>query len=256
MSHNHFSKSKALEKSTSVPYGWIVFALITALVVFAGAVALSSPQSPAIHSLVNWLFALDATQSTTWYVTRSAGILAYLLLWLSTIWGLGTASKIFDRLLHRSFTFDFHQFISLLALGFLGLHVFILLADQYLPYSLAQILVPFLSPYRPFWVGIGVIAFYISILVTVTFYMRQRIGMNTFRLIHYTSLLGYLGATLHGIFAGTDSSLPFAMLMYFGTFLMIVFLTTYWLLMVWLSKKTQPVAKTGEARISKRLSPR
>ena len=104
----------------------------------------------AIRNLVSWLFALDATQSTNWYITRASGILSYLLLWLSTIWGLAISSIIIDRLLHRSFMFDFHQVISLLALGFLGLHVFILLADQYLPYSLAQILVPFLSPYRLF----------------------------------------------------------------------------------------------------------
>jgi sulfoxide reductase heme-binding subunit YedZ len=239
MSQNQFSKSKALEKSASVSYGWITFAIISVFIVFASAVMLASPLGPAIRNLVSWLFALDATQSTTWYITRSAGIMAYLLLWLSTLWGLAISSKIIDRLLHRSFTFDFHQFISLLALGFLGLHVFILLADQYLPYSLAQILVPYLSPYRPFWVGIGVIAFYISILVTVTFYVRQKIGMKTFRLIHYTSLIGYLGATLHGIFAGTDSSLPVAMLMYTGTFLVIVFLIMYWLLMIWLSKRPQ-----------------
>jgi methionine sulfoxide reductase heme-binding subunit len=238
MSQNQFSKSKAIEKSVSIPYGWIALAVISVSILLVGAIMLASPLSPAIRNLANWLFALESAQST-WFITRSAGMIAYLLLWLSTIWGLAISSKIIDRLLHRSFTFDFHQVLSLLALGFLGLHVFILMADQYLPYSLSQILVPFLSPYRPFWVGIGVLAFYISILVSVTFYMRQKIGMKTFRLIHYTSLIGYLGATLHGIFAGTDSSLPAAMLMYIGTFLVVIFLVVYWLLMIWLSKRPQ-----------------
>ena len=177
--------------------------------------------------------------------------MAYLLLWLSTAWGLAIPSKIIDRLLHRSFTFDIHQVISLFSLGFLGLHIFVLMADQYLPYSLAQILVPFLSPYRPFWVGVGVIALYILLLVTATFYLRQRIGMKTFRVIHYTSLIGYLGATLHGIFAGTDSSLPAAMVMYGGTFLVIVFLTGYWLLVLWQSSRTRtastPIRRVGRA---------
>ena len=78
-----------------------------------------------------------------------------------------------------------------------------LTADRFLPYSLAQILVPFISPYCPLWVGLGVIALYLSVLVSVTFYLRQRIGMKTFRVIHYTSLLAYLGATAHSIFSST-----------------------------------------------------
>ncbi len=32
--------------------------------------------------------------------------------------------------------------------------------------------------------------------------------MRTFRIIHVLSLIGYLGATCHGIYAGTDSPLP------------------------------------------------
>ncbi len=137
--------------------------------------------------------------------------------------GLGVTSKFFDHLLDRVFTYDFHQFISLLSIAFVVLHVVVLLLDRYLPYSVWQILVPFISPYRPIWVGIGVIAFYLIILVTVTFYIKKRIGMRAFRIIHVLSLLGYVGATFHGIYAGTDSALPSMMLLYEGTALVVVF---------------------------------
>jgi len=80
-------------------------------------------------------------------------------------------------------------------------------------------------------VGLGVIGLYIFLVVTVTFYLRGHIGVKVFRTIHVTSLLGYLGATLHGLFAGTDSSLPVTMILYAGTFLVIVFLTVHWLFM-------------------------
>ncbi len=43
------------------------------------------------------------------------------------------------------------------------------------------------------------IAFYLSILVTVTFYIRSQISMNSFRTIHYLSIIAYLGALLHGL---------------------------------------------------------
>lgn len=184
----------------------------------------------AINSLINWLLGLDSIQ-LWWYVTRSAGIIAYLLLWFSMAWGLAVPSKLLDPLLDRGFTFDFHQFISLLSIGFMLLHIIVLTVDRYLPYSTWQILIPFLSQYRPVWVGIGVISFYIILLVTVTFYLRGRIGMRAFRSIHVLSLLGYLGATLHGLYAGSDSPLPVMQLLYKGTGLVIVFLTVYWLIL-------------------------
>ncbi len=184
----------------------------------------------SLNSLLSWLFSINSVQ-LWWYVTRSAGIIAYLLLWFSTAWGLAVPSKLLDPLLDRQFTFDFHQFTSLLSIGFLLLHILVLTIDRYLPYSTWQILVPFLSPYRPLWVGIGVIAFYLILLVTVTFYLRSRISMRAFRAIHLLSFLAYLGATLHGLYAGTDSALPAMQLVYLSTGLVIVFLTAYWLLL-------------------------
>ena len=175
-----------------------------------------------------WLFGVDS-QQLWWYITRSAGIVAYLLLWLSTVWGLAVPSKIVAPVLEGGYTFDFHQFISLLAIAFALLHALVLMLDRYLPYSIFQVLVPFLSPYRPQWVGIGVISLYIMILVAATFYVRARIGMNTFRLIHYTSLLGYLGVTVHGLTSGTDAPLASMQFIYYGSSLVVIGLTVYWL---------------------------
>ena len=175
------------------------------------------------------LFAMDSVQ-LWWYVTRAAGLTGYFLLWLSMAWGLAIPSKIAQPLVEGTFTYDFHEYLSLLGLGFVFVHVAVLLFDKYLPFSLAQILIPFVAAtYRPFWVGLGIIGFYIFLLVTLTFYLRQWIGVKAFRLIHVLSLVGYLGATLHGLFAGTDSALPVAKLLYGGTFLIITFLTAYWL---------------------------
>ncbi len=189
------------------------------------------------------LFAADSTQ-IWWYVTRSAGIIAYLLLWFSMVWGLAVPSKFLNPILGPSFTVDFHEFISLLSIGFTLLHVFVLTIDRFLPYSLIQILVPFLSPYRPFWVGMGVIAFYITLLVTITFYLRSKIGMKSFRSIHILSLLGYLGVTLHGLYAGTDSPLVAMQFLYKGTALIVIFLTVYWLWLKYvqyLESKPKPI---------------
>jgi predicted ferric reductase len=204
----------------------IAFPLL-GLLAAAAILILSLPVAAPLRAALDRLFAIRSDQAM-WYLTRAAGIMTYMLLWLSTVWGLAIPSKIFSDVLHGEFAFDFHQFISLLALGFLGLHIFVLTGDRYLPYSLAQVLIPFISPYRPVWVGIGSLALYLSLLVTITFYLKKRIGTKAFRYIHYSSLVAYLFAVLHGLFAGTDSSLPAMLVMYAATFLAVVFLTAYW----------------------------
>ncbi len=223
------SESNPLPRAKSAP-SVIYLAgglLILAAVLLVVGVVLETSNGASLANFLTWAFATNTTQ-TMWYITRAAGLVAYLVLWLSVAWGLAVSSKILDALLHRSFTYDFHYFLSWLAIGFTALHIVVLMFDKYLPYSLAQILLPFTSTYRPLWVGIGVLALYLMVLVTVTFYLRGRIGMKAFRVIHTLSLVSYLGVTAHSIFSGTDSSLTSVMLLYVGTFLITVFLLGYW----------------------------
>ncbi len=232
MSFTNTSKSSESSESPEKESPLWTVALIALVGVLAGVLvsllALALGYSPIdfVSKAFNKLFATDTVQ-VMWYVTRAAGLTAYLLLWLSTVWGVAVTSKVFDPILHRMFTYDFHQFLSLLAIGFTILHVVVLLADQYLPFSVAQILVPFSAPYRPVWVGVGVIGLYLTLLVTITFYIRRYIGQRTFRVIHYVSFIAFLAAAVHGLFAGTDSVLPATRIMYFGTTMVVVFLTAY-----------------------------
>jgi predicted ferric reductase len=106
-----------------------------------------------------------------------------------------------------------------------------------MPYSVAQLLIPGLSSYRPVWVGVGIVAFYLVLLVTVTFYLRGKIGQKAFRTIHVFSLVAFLATAIHGQLSGTDASLPAVQAMYAGTFLSVVFLTAYWLITLRMKKK-------------------
>ena len=215
---------------------WGVAAVLVLAVVMAFTLLMQMTEFSQPASLLDGLFALSS-QQIMWFITRSAGLTAYLVLWFSVAWGLAVPSKILDRLLHRAFTYDFHEFVSLLAIGFTLLHMIVLMFDRYMPYSVIQILIPFLSPYRPLWVGIGVIGFYLMVLVTVTFYIRSRIGMKAFRTIHLFSFLAYLGVTLHSFFSGTDTPLFSVMAMYVITFLITVFLTIYWLAVLMINQR-------------------
>jgi predicted ferric reductase len=197
------------------------------LVLGIGAAGLLGFFAAPLWSQISQLLQINTVESL-WYVTRAAGLMAYLLLWLSTVWGLGVASKIFDPLVYRAFTFDVHEFLSLLAIGFTVLHVGVLLADKYVPFTVVQVLIPFINDYRPFWVGMGIIGTYLTLLVTVTFYLRRWIGQKAFRSIHLFSFGSYAAVTLHGIFSGTDTTLGATQLVYVGTALVVGLLTVHY----------------------------
>ena len=209
---------------------------IAALIVFMAA-GLYALQATSGFSITN-LFSLDSVRSW-WYISRAAGLMGYILFWLSTVWGLAISSKIFDSFLGRTFTYDFHEHLSLLGIGFVVLHIIVLLFDNYAPFSLMQLMIPFTSTYRPFWVGIGVISFYLTILVTVTFYIRSLISMQAFRKIHYLSLVGYIGALFHGLYSGTDSAITWVQILYLGTSLFTVFFCAQWLFTLYFRKREQ-----------------
>jgi len=74
-----------------------------------------------------------------------------------------------------------------------------------------QLLIPFSTVgYRPLWVGVGQISFYVWLVVSVSFYIRPLIGQKAWRGLHYASFLMYLMGLAHGIFSGTDVSAPWA----------------------------------------------
>jgi hypothetical protein len=71
-------------------------------------------------------------------------------------------------------------------------------------YLLAQALVPFASPYRPFAVGLGVLAAELAAAVGLTNMFRSRMPHNIWRRFHYLTLAVWGLATGHGFLAGTD----------------------------------------------------
>ena len=243
------NKSKEESPVDKIIRGLFLIALLLffSALMMAFVLILQTPAGSPASQALNSLFALDSVQMW-WYVTRAAGLTGYFLLWLSMAWGLAIANKILSPALEGTFTYDFHEFLSLLGIGFIFLHVIVLLFDRFLPFSVPQTIIPFIDTYRPMWVGLGIIGFYLFLLVTVTFYIRKTIGMQAFRSIHALSLIGYLGATLHGLFAGTDSALWMTKLLYAFTFIVIVFLTAYWLIIINLNKHEKAEAAAARRR--------
>ena len=206
---------------------YLPFFLTIMLACIGGLMLIPVSNGFTLLELITNPLALNSPQ-LWWYANRASGLTAFLLLWLSNVWGFVVGSRLFKSILSTHNSLAFHELLSLLALGFSAAHAAVLLIDRTQPFPLNELFVPFVSRYRPIWIGVGIIAFYIMVLVTFTFYIRRWISLPVFRVIHVLSLLTYFMAAAHGLFAGTDSSVPGVLLMYKISLLVTVFLVVYW----------------------------
>ena len=141
--------------------------------------------------------------ATTWYIARSSGIVAYLLLSSSAVLGALMAGR--TKFVWPRFAVEeVHRFLALLAGVFIVVHAGALLLDTVVPISLKQELVPFSSPYRPFAVALGVLAAELMAAVGITNLFRSRLPHKVWRRAHYLTLAVWVLATGHGFLAGTD----------------------------------------------------
>ncbi len=163
-----------------------------------------------------------------WDLARSSGIVAYLLMWLSVVFGLVITNRMARVWPGGPTAFDLHQFTSLLGLAFAVFHGLVLLGDQYVKYTPLQILIPFASVnYKLFWVGLGQVAFYALIPITFSFYFRRQISSGLWRAIHYGSFIAFSLITVHGLLAGSDTTNGVMLGLYAMTSASVCFLTLY-----------------------------
>jgi methionine sulfoxide reductase heme-binding subunit len=176
-------------------------------------------------SLLGLTFAADT--KAYWYMARAGGLMSYALLWAVTAWGLVLSSKMAKGVLAGSFVMGIHQFLALLALGFSTLHGLVLLGDKYIGFNLWDVFFPFAASYKPFWVGLGQVSFYLFIVLIVSFNARRFIGFKTWRAIHISSFAAYAMVVMHALAIGSDAKTPAVRVMYLVTGGIIIFLIYY-----------------------------
>jgi DMSO/TMAO reductase YedYZ heme-binding membrane subunit len=145
-----------------------------------------------------------AGPSLYWYLTRSTGAVALLLLTFAVALGVADVQRLSTPRWPRFVVDSLHRNVSLLAMVFLVLHNVTSVLDTFAPISLLDAFVPFAGTYRPFWLGLGAIAFDLLIAVTVTSLLRQRMGFATWRAIHWLTYASWPIALLHGFGTGSD----------------------------------------------------
>jgi predicted ferric reductase len=145
------------------------------------------------------------TSSTAlWYASRATGVVALVL--LTGVMVLGILVNRQGRLpgLPRFGATSLHRSVSLLSVAFVAIHVATAIADPFVTIGIAASVVPFVSPYQPFWLGLGAVSLDVMGALIVTSLLRGRIGRRTWRVVHWLAYLSWPVAFAHSIGSSTD----------------------------------------------------
>jgi DMSO/TMAO reductase YedYZ heme-binding membrane subunit len=141
---------------------------------------------------------------TWWYIARASGIVAWLTLTASILWGIVLSTRAFPKHRRPAWLLDLHRWLGVLTLALVALHIGAILADSYTPIVLVDVMVPFTSPWRPLAVALGVISTWALVTVHVTSLAMRRMPRRTWHAIHLASYGTFVLGTLHAVLAGSD----------------------------------------------------
>jgi hypothetical protein len=151
------------------------------------------------------VLAATTSPSAFWYLTRATGVVSLILLTAAVALGVVTSSRIKTDRWPRFVTAGLHRNVSLLVVVFVVLHVVTTIADRYAPIGIKDAVIPFLSSYRPLWLGFGTLAFDLLLALTATSLLRARIGQRVWRGVHWLAYVSWPVALVHGLGTGTDA---------------------------------------------------
>lgn len=145
---------------------------------------------------------------TWWYLARATGYVAWALVTTSVISGLLLSTRLTNGRPTPAWILDLHRFLAGTAVAFTGLHIVGLVADNFVHFGLADVLVPFASSWRAGAVALGVIAMYLLVAVEISSLLMRRLPRRLWRGIHLSSYVAFWAATFHLLTAGTDATNP------------------------------------------------
>ena len=182
-----------------------------------------------------------------WFLARSSGIVAWALLVASVALGLVLSTRALGRRPTPAWSLDIHRGVSGMAVFLTATHLGALVADTYVEFGLAELLVPMTSSWRPLAVTWGVVALYLLIAVEVSSLLRTRIPLSVWRGIHMMSFVLYGLATVHFVTAGTDVEGMPGTIAVIGSMVLVAALT----LVRILAPRTQGRGRAGASRAAR-----
>jgi sulfoxide reductase heme-binding subunit YedZ len=144
------------------------------------------------------------SSTALWYASRATGVIALVLLTAVLVLGMLVSRQ--GRLpgLPRFAATSLHRSVSLMAVAFVAVHVATAIADPFVTIGILASVVPFVSPYEPFWLGLGAVSVDLMIALIVTSLLRARIGRRTWRAVHWLAYVSWPVAFAHSIGSSPD----------------------------------------------------
>jgi DMSO/TMAO reductase YedYZ heme-binding membrane subunit len=140
-----------------------------------------------------------------WFATRGAGVVSLLLFTAVTCLGILTVMRWQSASWPRFLTVELHRNLALLSVIFLVIHIATAILDPFVELGWLSTVVPFVSDYRPLWVGLGAISVDLLIAVLVTSLLRNRVGQRAWRAVHWLAYGAWPLAIVHGFGSGSDA---------------------------------------------------
>ena len=141
-----------------------------------------------------------------WLAGRATGLVALILLSATLVLGTLDATRASSPRWPRFVVGAVHRSASLLAVAFLVVHVVTAVVDTYAGIGWLETIVPFVSGYQPFALGLGTVAIDLVLAVMVTSVLRHRLTYRWWRAVHLTSYGCWLLALVHGLLIGGADS--------------------------------------------------
>lgn len=152
-----------------------------------------------------------------WWASRATGFLAYVALWVAMILGLMISARGLDGVINRKTVLELHQQWTLSAVVAIGLHVAVIVTDEYVEMSWLGAAVPGESAYLPGPVALGTIGMWGVAVLALSSWLQRRVGYTTWRVIHASAFGTFVISLVHGWVSGTDSATVGAQALYLGT---------------------------------------
>ena len=141
-----------------------------------------------------------------WYLTRASGIVAWLMLTATVVWGVLLSTRAFPNQRRPAWLLALHRWLAGLTMSFLAIHLGALVADSYVSFDVADLTIPYASDWKPGAVALGVLSMWLLVAVQLTSLAMKRLPRPVWRGIHLTSYVAFWTTSMHAAFAGTDTS--------------------------------------------------
>jgi hypothetical protein len=174
-----------------------------------------------------------------WYTSRSAGLLSQILLSATMVLGITGVMRLNTPGWPRFVLTHLHRNLSLLTLVFLVVHISTAVIDPYVSIRWIDAVVPFTSSYETLW-------------LIATSLLRARIGLATWRGLHWATYACWPIAVIHGLgIGGQDTRTPWIVALT-GACVAVVLGALAWRLVAAPRNHPQPVGAIRRVGVTRR----